>query len=60
MIETIIYVSNYVVITILIFLKLSITAMCLIVRTDVITMYDLINFNIEVYNLIVWVLVLEV
>ena len=42
-------VSKYVVITIINFLKDSIIAMCLIVHTDVITIYDIINFNIEVF-----------
>ena len=53
LIDTMISDSNYMVITILIFKKFSITPMCLIVRTDGITMYDIINFSIEVFNFII-------
>ena len=53
-------VSNYVVITILISLKFSIAAMFLIVCTNVISMYDIINFNIEFFYWVIYVLVLEV
>ena len=35
------------------FFKFSITAMCLIVCTDLITIYDIIIFNIEVFNWII-------
>ena len=47
LIETMIYISNYMAITILNVLKLSITSMCLIVRTDLITIYYITIFNIE-------------
>ena len=60
LIEIMISVSNYVVITILNFFKFSITAMWLIVRTDLITIYDIIIFNIEVFYWIIQVLVPEV
>ena len=49
LIENIISVSTYVGITILNLLELSVTVMCLIVHTDVITTYDIINFNIEFF-----------
>ena len=60
MIETIISVGNYVVVAILNFLQFSNTVMCFIVRTDGITMYNFINFNIEAFYWIIWVLVPEV
>ena len=59
-IETIISVGNYVVVAILNFLQFSNTVMCFIVRTDGITMYNFINFNIEAFYWIIWVLVTEV
>ena len=45
--------SYYIVITILIFLKFSITAIGLIVRIDLITIYDIITYYIEVFNWII-------
>ena len=45
----IISISNPVVIAIIHFFKFSFTAMCLILRNDVITIYDMANFNIEVF-----------
>ena len=59
LIETMIFVSKYVLITMLIF-KFSITAICLIVRTEVITIYDIINFNIEFCYWMIEVKVLDV
>ena len=48
MIKTMISICKYVVIAIIIVFKFSITAMCLIIHTEFIKMYDIINFNIEV------------
>ena len=42
--------SKYVIIAILDFFKFFITAMCLILSTDVITMYEIINFNIDIFT----------
>ena len=46
-------VSSYIVIIILNYSKFSITAMCLIVPTDIIITYDIINYIIEIFNWII-------
>ena len=49
MIETMISDRNYMVITILNFFKLSITYICLIVCTDIITIYEILIYYIKVF-----------
>ena len=54
LIESIISVIDYMVITIKTF-KFFVTAMWLVVRTDLIAIYDIIIFNIEVFYWIIYV-----